>query len=152
MSPTAVGYPPTALGYPPSAISHPSSAISYPPTAVGCAPTAVGCTPAAIGYPLSAISWSCADFADHRTHQLFFFFELKHPLIFACRFNTTGGEQPPCPHFAIHSPQTVSPPRALSLWRPLPAMKSRYPGNTDGSDIDCIPMTTQPQDDTRSTN
>ena len=103
-SPTAVGYPPTAVGYCPTAVAYcptavgyPPSAVSYPPAAVGCTPTAVGylptavgypptavsCTPTAVGYPLSAIGWSCADFADHRTHQLFFFF-IKNPLV-QCR-------------------------------------------------------------------
>ena len=65
LSPTAVGYPPTAVGYPPTAVGYPPTAFSYTPTAVG--------------HPFSAIGWSSADFADHRTHQLFFF-ELKNPL------------------------------------------------------------------------
>ena len=46
---------------------------SSTPTAVGYPPTAVGCSPTAVCYPLSAIGWSCADFAGYQTHLLFFF-------------------------------------------------------------------------------
>ena len=56
--------------------SWPSSTLSS--TDVAYPPTAGGCTPTAVGYPLNAISWSCADFADHRTPQPFFF-NLKIP-------------------------------------------------------------------------
>ena len=51
------------LGY--KTWSWPSSILS---------PTAVAYSSTAVVYPLSAIGWSCADFADHRTHQLFFCF------------------------------------------------------------------------------
>ena len=79
LSPTAVGYLPTAVGYSPTAVVYPATAVGYPPSAVSYPPTAVGCTPTAIAYPFSAIGWSCADFADHRTRQRSSF-ELKNLL------------------------------------------------------------------------
>ena len=76
--PSSTLSPPSATLQPPLVTLQPPSvtlqtAVGYHPNRRRLPSKSPSVTPTAVGYPLSAIGWSCADVADHRTLPLFFY-------------------------------------------------------------------------------